>query len=340
MKLAVISDIHLGKRQYRTDENGYNKFEQIGYRAIFENIEVIKKENPDLIINAGDIFETPNPSVLAMNQYFKSQQLLEDIPTMTILGNHDFAFNNRTNNCSAAAMINHTYFADYDIKEVVIDDILFVMMPYIYDTEENIMNYFKKCEKIVRNANNTKKILVTHGITEKYRKESLIKDKFTIPDNLVALFNLVIIGHIHAPFEYKQKDTLVISPGATIDYQAYSDRTGPVFIDTEDFSFKRILVKTPHIIKKSCTEKDINTILESVTEDIYHITFDGNPDTIDNDLFITARNKAVVLTIDVVKHDEEEKEIIEKEHISDIYKWVDEKYPDYTEIFNTAKRGL
>ena len=70
MKLAIISDLHIGKRQYRTDENNYNAFEWIGYRALAENVEIIKQENPDLIINAGDTFETPNPSVLAMTHYF------------------------------------------------------------------------------------------------------------------------------------------------------------------------------------------------------------------------------------------------------------------------------
>ena len=30
MKLAIWSDLHIGKRMYRTDETGYNKFEQLG----------------------------------------------------------------------------------------------------------------------------------------------------------------------------------------------------------------------------------------------------------------------------------------------------------------------
>ena len=338
MKLAIISDLHIGRRMYRTDENGYNKYEQIGYRALMENVECIKAQNPDLVINAGDIFETPNPSVLAMNQYFRSQQLLSDIPTMTILGNHDFAFNNRNNKCSAAAMVPHTYFADYEIKSIVIDDILFVMMPYIYDTDENIKNYLKQCEDIARNATNTRKILVTHGVTEKYYKESFISDKIMLSDDLVDLFNLVIIGHIHTPFEYKQGKSLVISPGAMIDYQAYKDRTGPVFVDTDDFSFSRELIKTPHIVKKDCNEKNINKVLKSVTEDIYHIKYDGNPDVIDNDLFIEAKNKTVTLTIDVVQHVEEE--IIEKEHIPNIYEWLKNKYPDYIDKFTTAKEAV
>ena len=83
MKLAIWSDLHIGKRQYRTDENNYNAFEWCGYKALKENVKIIKDEKPDLIINAGDTFETPNPSVLAMTNYFEAMNELRDIPTMT-----------------------------------------------------------------------------------------------------------------------------------------------------------------------------------------------------------------------------------------------------------------
>lgn len=341
MKLAIYSDLHIGRRMYRTDENNYNKYEQIGYKTLMHNVHVIKKFHPDLVINAGDIFDTPNPSVLAMNKYFQAQKVLETegIPTMTILGNHDFAFNNRRNNCSAAEMATHTYFADYEIKEVIIDDILFVMMPYIYDTPANIENYLQQCMDIARNSTCTKKILITHGVTEKYYKDSFVSDPIMLSDELVELYNLVIIGHIHTPFEYKQKNTLVISPGAMIDYQAYEDRTGPIILDTDNWDYKRLSIKTPHIIKKSCTPENINDVLENVTEDIYHISYDGDTNVIDNDLFIKAKNKSVNLVIDVVQHIEETED---KKTLTtlDIYEWVGKNYPEYVNTFNKAKEVL
>lgn len=339
MKLAIISDLHIGKRMYRTDENGYNKYEQLGYLALEKNMEIIKVKKPDLIINAGDIFEIPNPSVLAMNKYFNSQKMIEGIPTMTILGNHDFAFNNKSNKCSAAAMINHTYFADYEIKTIEIEDILFVMMPYVYDTNENIERYLNECGEIARKAKNKKKILVTHGVTEKYYNDFLIGDKLMFSDELVGLFNLVIIGHIHSPFEYKQGKTLVISPGAMIDYQAYVDRTGPVFLNTDDWTFSRELVKTPHIVKATCNDENINDFLNNVEENIYHISYDGDPDIIDNDLFIMARDKAVNITIDIADH-KEEVEVEEEKHSVDIYEWIKVHYPDFVDTFEKAKEAI
>lgn len=341
MKLAIYSDLHIGRRMYRTDENNYNKYEQIGYRTLMHNVNVIKKFCPDLVINAGDVFDTPNPSVLAMNKYFQAQKMFEsaNIETMTILGNHDFAFNNRRNHCSAAEMATHTYFADYELKTVEKDGILFVMMPYIYDKAENITEYMNNCLDLANNSTCDKKILVTHGVTAKYYEDSFISDPIMLSNELVEAFNLVIIGHIHTPFEYKQKNTLVISPGAMIDYQAYEDRTGPIILNTDDWSYKRLSIKTPHIIKKKCNQDNINTVLENVTEDIYHISYDGNTDLIDNDLFIKAKNTAVNLVIDVVQ-----KEIVEEKDTKmssmSIYEWVAKNYPDYVDTFNKAKEGL
>ena len=337
MKLAIISDMHVGKRMYRTDENNYNKYEQYGYRALKEYEKVIKNENPDLIIDAGDIFDTANPSILAMKNYYNFQKNLNKIPTMTILGNHDFAFVNRYNKCSAAEMAKHTYFADYEIKTVVINDILYVMMPYIYDKVDNIKKMLEECKQIAKNSTESKKILVTHGVTERYYKESLISDPIMLSDALVSLFDLVIIGHIHTPFEYKQGKTLVISPGAMIDYQAYVDRTGPVILDTDTMEYSRILVKTPHIIKKSCNETNINDILKNVTEDIYHITFTGDVNAIDNDLFIKARNKTVNIVIDVMNIEEENKSDISLN--LNFMDWINENYSEYSDIFKKALEG-
>ena len=132
------------------------------------------------------------------------------------------------------------------------------------------------------------------------------------------------------------KKTLVISPGSMIDYQAHIDRTGVIFLDTDTMKFEKIKVKTPHIIKKNCTEQDINDVLSNVTEDIYQITYEGDSSVIDNDIFIKAKNIAVNLVIDVIKKDEvedKEKEITNLDFIS----WIKTNYAEYTDIFEKAR---
>lgn len=342
MKIAVIGDPHMGKRQYRTDENNFNKYEHAGYKAFDEYVDKIIEEKPDLVVIPGDIYDKPNPPVLAMTKYFMGiNRLIEaGIEVMAIEGNHDFSFINRNNKCSAAEMAPHTYYADYEIKTVVIDDILFVMMPYLYDTDANIEAYLQKCKDIAVNSDCPRKVLVTHGVTEKYYKDSFIPDKMMFPDDTVEEFNFVIIGHIHTPFAYKQKDTVVLSPGAMIDYQAYTDRTGITIIDTDTWHFNKIKIKTPHIIKRNCDESNINKILENVTEDIYHLSFKGDTSVIDNDLFIEANKKSIQLAIEVVTEETVE-ETTEKKPTSliDIYSWVATHYKDYSEYFEAVKEA-
>jgi len=340
MKLAIWSDLHVGCRMYRTDENNINKYEQAIYKALEDYAEVMINENPDLIIDSGDVFDKANPSVLAMNKYARIQQRFErlDIPTMTILGNHDFSFPNRRSKCSAAAMAYHTYFADYDIKSVDIDNIQFVMMPYIYDKDENIEAYLKKCEEVAKSNPLTKKVLVTHGVTEKYYKDSFVGDKIMLSDELVSLFNLVIIGHIHTSFAYKQGNTLVLSPGGLIDYQSYKDSTGPCFVDTDTWQLKKIKVTTPHIIKVDCNEKNINETLKNVTYNIYQITYKGDTSKIDNDLFIEAKNKTLNLTINPIADEVVETKKVKKTAL-DIITWVSQNYPDKVDLFIKAKEA-
>lgn len=344
MKIALISDIHTGKRMYRTDENNINKYEQAGYRALDQYAGAIIARKPDILINAGDNFEVANPSVLALNKYVRFQQKIHNagIITMDIIGNHEFSFANRKNKCTAAEIAYHDYFADYEIKTVEIDGILFVLMPYIYDSDVNINAYLQECFDIASSSTCAKKILVTHGVTEKYHRDNpLIGDKMMFSDELVELFNLVVIGHIHTPFAYKQKDTLVISPGGLIDYQSYKDRTGPCFIDTDDWSVHRELIKTPHIIKVNCNKDNINTTLENVEENmIYHISFKGDTSVINNDLFIEAKNKTINLVIEPVPEEQAVEEIKEKKLNLDFYDWVAQNYPDYNEYFNKAKEAL
>lgn len=342
--IAVWSDTHLGKRMYRTDEDNVNKFEQIGYRIADEYSDMMIAENPDLIIHCGDFFDKHDPSILAITKYRAIQKKFQqaNIPTMSILGNHDFNIPNRKNNCSAPEMCMNTYFADYDLRVEVIDNILFVMMPYIYDTDENIQEYMRRVEKIVEDSteNYDCKILITHGVTEKYSKESFISDPILLSDYLVSLFDFVLIGHIHTPFEYKQGNTWVISPGGMIDYQANVDRTGFVLLDPNKKTFKRRQVITPHIIKEECTEENINSVLESVTENIYHIHYTGNSDAIDNDLFISAQNTAINVVIDIAREEVEEVDEEKSTVCLDIYAYVNSKFPEHNPSFETAKEAL
>lgn len=332
LKLGIISDTHLGKRMYRTSENGFNKYESASYKAFNENIDIIK--DCDLIIHAGDVFDTANPPILAL-ETFKNGFNSIDKPKLLILGNHDFNFNYRDLNCSSVSALNIEYeeFADYTIKTYEKDGILFILMPYVYDTKENIEKLFDECKNIKYNG---RKILITHGVTEQYIRENpLIKDNFVIPNDLCEEFELVIIGHIHTPFEQRIGNTLVISPGGLIDYQANKLGTGPVIYDTDTKTYERHLVDTPYLI--DIVTDDVNKELQNIGPYIYRIKYSGDLDDIDTDLFIEAKKKAILIRIEV---DKEEQEEIETKLNTNFIAWIKENYPDKLDDFLQAEKIL
>lgn len=343
MRLAVISDLHLGKRQYRTEEGAMNKFERAGYTAFNKNIEIILNENPDLVIICGDIFETANPSILALEKFREGLNKLKDLPMLIILGNHDFNFNNRRHDCSSVkALISEEHnikkFADYNVEFYIQDNILFVLAPYVFDKLEILQNIWKQCFDLTKEYKDYHKIFITHGMTETYAKQHPeFGDKYVIPNTLVKQFDEVFIGHIHTPFEMKEGKTLIVSPGAIIDYQAYKLGTGPVIYDTNAKKLRRILVDTPYIHKKTLNEKTINRYLSNIGPYIYNLTYDGDISAIDNSLFIEAKQKSINLVLNLVQHEVEETELV---HNTNFYSWIAENYQDKIEIFNEARHAI
>lgn len=353
-KIAVISDIHLGKRMYRTEDGNMNKFEKIGYDVFNKNIDVILAEKPDLLIYCGDIFETPNPTVTALFQFKRGLQRLKDIPSIMILGNHDFSFNNKNTDCSSIKLVLNDYdniikYAEYNADYIVYNNILFVLAPYIYGKQEDIDNIWISCTNIVKQHKNIPhKILITHGMTQQYAENNPdFKDSFIVPNELVCMFNQVLIGHIHTPFEDSIKNTTVISPGSTIDYQAYVKRTGPVFLEFDDkynMKLRRELVDSPYIIKKTLySSAELNDVLRNVGPYIYNLTYAGNDvdiSNIDNDLFTAAKLRAVNIAISLEQTDDNTNEDDIEQLEPNFFTWLYNKHKDKVDMFVVAKQNL
>ncbi|OYT64884.1 hypothetical protein B6V00_05210 [ANME-1 cluster archaeon ex4572_4] len=95
MKIFHIADTHIGYSAYRrTDEaSGLNQREVDTYEAFrrFVDFAVQEKEKPDLIMHAGDLFDSVRPSNRAIS--FVLGQLLRlseaGIPFVAISGNHE-----------------------------------------------------------------------------------------------------------------------------------------------------------------------------------------------------------------------------------------------------------
>lgn len=86
MKIAIIGDLHLGYKQYGLDDREQDFYDRWG--QIIEDI--ISRQNIDMVLQLGDIFDNHIPSAIALYAYEKQlDKLLQyNIPYYSITGNH------------------------------------------------------------------------------------------------------------------------------------------------------------------------------------------------------------------------------------------------------------
>lgn len=94
MRILHTSDWHLGKKLY--------KKERVEEHELFLNwlVTKVKEENIDVLVIAGDVFDTPIPTTTALTQFFKFLKELESLSldqggtlkkVLILAGNHDSA---------------------------------------------------------------------------------------------------------------------------------------------------------------------------------------------------------------------------------------------------------
>ncbi len=94
MKLAHLADVHLGFRQFhRLTPQGINQREADVAAAFRRVIDEVIEAAPDVILIAGDLFNSvrpSNPAILySFNQFRRLRLALPDAPVVIVAGNHD-----------------------------------------------------------------------------------------------------------------------------------------------------------------------------------------------------------------------------------------------------------
>jgi len=188
MKILAISDIHSNKKLIKKLE------------------DIIQKENPDLIIIAGDIsfFNEESPKVFGYLKKFNKKIFF-------VPGNHE--------DPSLAELWEKKYDIEnihkkiIDLGEIVLAGIGGGNVPIFSLTEEEIKEYLKDIEKYFKNKNKIR-ILVTH-----VHPQYTISSKFAEGSKEIFEFikkvkpDIVIHGHIHEAGGIVEKiyDTLIIN---------------------------------------------------------------------------------------------------------------------------------
>lgn len=198
MKLLVFNDAHIRASTPRSRIDDYpsalwDKFRQIS--------QIIEERNIDVILNGGDLFDTPDPSTSVVNSYLQLFTFW-NIPIYSIVGSHDkFGYNNATLYRSGlgtliaagvVTLLDDTQCIGYNTQ------IAGVSHSYDLDEAPEIDYYRKKIHK------DEYLIQICHGMVVNgpwgFGKHTNVKDIKTEADFLIAAhyhpgFGPVQVGH-------------------------------------------------------------------------------------------------------------------------------------------------
>ena len=262
MKIAIISDLHLGFRQY-----GLIERENDFYNQLYKVRNEINKHEPDMVIIAGDLFDKPNPSPAAINAYREGIGELDTDIICTIKGNHTMIL--RDNHYSIDdffegenifgyhflddSSMNTQLFAletsddlskKYENIKVHVDGIT-------YRQNSNIDEFLDIQKEMAENCSDDfYNILVVHQSFKEFC--GFTGEELSIEDIDYSNYDAIICGHIHSRFDTVLSDgTKFIQPGSiermntTEALDEQKNGKGFYLLDTKENSLKFYNVENP-----------------------------------------------------------------------------------------------
>lgn len=215
MKIAVMSDLHLGMRQYGLHEREEDFYDQ--YNKVVNGIIQCK---PDVVIIGGDIFDKPRPSPRALRVFSEglTEMIQNDIKVVNIMGNHtmvkqdgfvtaDEFFDGIINTSNGYTLLDIDN--NYSSNGVSIFG-----LPYHYDSE--LDSFVEKVNHLNEESGNAKtdvNILVVHQAFSEFC--GFAGTDLSINDICIDNFDLIVCGHIHERKVYQVTDkTTFLQPGS------------------------------------------------------------------------------------------------------------------------------
>lgn len=214
MKLIHLSDLHLGKR--------VNEFSMIADQRVIltQILSIVKNEQADGVILAGDIYDKPVPSAEAVQIFDRFLTKLADlsIPVFVISGNHDsaerLAFGSQLMR-DAGVYLSPVY--EGNIKKICLSDTygeLYIhLLPFlkpavvrhVFETEE-IESYQDAVRTAIEHMEidcTKRNLLVAHqfvtGAGRCDSEEVSVGGLDQVDVSVFDFFDYVALGHLHSP---------------------------------------------------------------------------------------------------------------------------------------------
>ncbi len=272
MKIVHFSDTHLGYSDYgRFDsESGINKRENDVYGVFKEIIDYIIETKPDLVIHAGDLFDSIRPSNRAISVALEQISRLskEHVPTVIIAGNHSTPRQKSTDTIFKILQ----YFPDvYPVfggkyEKLKIGECAIHTIPHSY-SDEDLQESIKKL-KVDKSFKYN--IMVAHTAIRDVDEASWGEFKEqTIPaSSLKSDFDYIALGHYHKFLKIKDNAYYCSSP-ERLSFNEVKDKKGFVEVTLSDFSVKHIPTNARDMIvfdPIDCEKLSASEVLDELEE--------------------------------------------------------------------------
>lgn len=252
MRILHTADLHIGKIV-----NNFNMLEDQKY-VLTQMVDIIKEQNIQAFIIAGDVYDRPIPSAEAVSVFHWFIQKLHEtgVTIFCISGNHDSP--ERLSFAQEILGEHGVYFAgiyEGKCKQVVLQDefgpVIFTLMPFVkpallqesnsQETVEHMLkDTFEKDDMTnvseMKNSENkraldtVRQVLITHYFVTNAGKEPELSDSEShvavggldnVDASVFSPFHYTALGHIHKPQNMYKEDTAqnpVVYAGSPLAY--------------------------------------------------------------------------------------------------------------------------
>jgi DNA repair exonuclease SbcCD nuclease subunit len=204
MRVLHLADTHLGYSAYRkVTEEGINQREIDIYAAFTQCIDYAIKTKPDLVLHAGDLFDSVRPTnraiTVALQQILRLSK--DNIPFIVISGNHETPKLRETGNIfTIFEHLDHVYPIHDNRYETVSvqtknETVMIHAIPQCQTPKDFDMNF----KKIMLDNNVDYNFLIAHGAVAgiKEFKMNEFNELFIPVKNIQQDFDYIALGHYH-----------------------------------------------------------------------------------------------------------------------------------------------
>ena len=243
MKIALISDVHLGTRQYGLKER-YEDF-----LVAFEQFsKTVAMRPPNMVIIGGDLFDSPRPdahSVLVAQNVVRSIKA-HGIDVFGIDGNHDLADGDWLDVIGVYPM-SHAYEPQhvYGVKIMGIN-------------YRNGRDLIAAIQELIDRGVKTD-VLVAHFALAEMNgggtADTGVQELCPLLEKLGV--KCVLMGHVHIPDARKWNGILFVNPGSTEMKSSNEPQEKYYFeVDTDTWEATPVRLKTREVVQKEITDEE------------------------------------------------------------------------------------